>query len=251
MASSVTIAGLGLIGGSIGMALRRRQWLVRYVDPYVDEARARSAGAADEKVDDVGGDLVVIATPVDVAMRMKPSAKLVTTTCSVMMPFKQYIAGHPFAGSEKNGLENARADLFEGRPWFVSRDDATVRAMIEATGARQFVVDPKEHDEAMAFTSHLPQVISTALASLIEQKRIDPMFVGSGIRTLLRLAASSYDVWGSVLDANARNIGEAERQLLRVMNRMTREDFDRARRFIEGERASRPHESRVPRDSKK
>jgi prephenate dehydrogenase len=104
--------------------------------------------------------------------------------------------------------------------------------MIETIGARQIVVDPKEHDEAMAFTSHLPQVISTALASLIEQKRIDPMFVGGGIRTLLRLAGSSYEVWGSVLDANARNIGEAERELLRVMNSMTGADFDRARRFM-------------------
>jgi prephenate dehydrogenase len=148
------------------------------------------------------------------------------------MPFKHYVAGHPFAGSDKSGLENAQADLFAGKPWFVSRDEPAVRAMIETTGARQIVVDPKEHDEAMAFTSHLPQVISTALASLIEQKRIDPMFVGGGIRTLLRLAGSSYEVWGSVLDANARNIGEAERELLRVMNSMTGADFDRARRFM-------------------
>jgi prephenate dehydrogenase len=232
MASSVTIAGLGLIGGSIGMALRRSEWHVRYLDPYVDAARARSAGAADERVEDAGGDLLVIATPVDVATRMKPNAKIITTTCSVMMPFKHYVAGHPFAGSDKSGLENAQADLFAGKPWFVSRDEPAIRAMIETIGARQIVVDPKEHDEAMAFTSHLPQVISTALASLIEQKRIDPMFVGSGIRTLLRLAGSSYEVWGSVLDANARNIGEAERELLRVMNSMTGADFDRARRFM-------------------
>jgi prephenate dehydrogenase len=221
-----------LIGGSIGMALRRRGWHVRYLDPYVDVERAREADAADEKVEEAAGDLFVIATPIDVAIQMKPNARIVTTTGSVMRPFQNYVAGHPFAGSEKNGLDNARADLFGGRPWFVSRDEASVRAMIEAAGARQVIVDPSEHDQAMAFTSHLPQVLSTALASLIEQKRIDPMFVGSGIRTLLRLAGSSYDVWGSVLDANARNIGEAERELLRVMNSMTRADFDRARRFM-------------------
>ncbi len=216
------------------MALRREGWHVCFSDPHVDLERATSSGAADEKVDGASGDLVVIATPVDIAECLEVKARLATTTCSVMMPFGRpdFVAGHPFAGSEKNGLDNARADLFAGRPWVVDRDVPEVRELVEATGARQVVVDPAEHDRAMAFTSHLPQVISTALASLIEQKRIDPMFIGSGIRTLLRLAASSYEVWGSVLDANARNIGEAERELLRVMNAMTSEDFNRARRFM-------------------
>lgn len=216
------------------MALRRRGWYVCFSDPHVDLEHARSSGAADEKVDGAAGDLVVIATPVDIAECLEVNAKLATTTCSVMMPFDRpgFVAGHPFAGSEKNGLDAARADLFEGRAWFVSRDVPEVRELIEATGARQAVVAPAEHDRAMAFTSHLPQVISTALASLIEQKRIDPVFMGSGLRTILRLAASSYEVWGSVLDANARNIGEAERELLRVMNAMTSKDFDRAREFM-------------------
>ncbi len=216
------------------MALRRRAWHVSYTDPHVVEEVAKRREAADERLDEPRGDLVIVATPVDVAMRLHVQAKIATTTCSVMEPFRKpdYVAGHPFAGSEKNGLDYARADLFEGHPWFVNRDEPAVREVIEAVGARQLVVDCAEHDRAMAFTSHLPQIISTALASLIEQKRIDPVFIGSGIRTLLRLAASSYEVWGSVLDANARNIGEAERELLRVMNSMTGADFDRARRFM-------------------
>jgi prephenate dehydrogenase len=232
MANTVTIAGLGLIGGSIGMALRSQGWFVRYVDPNVDLEQARAAMAADERIEEAEGDLIVIATPVDIALSLKPKGNVVTTTCSVMVPFRHYVAGHPFAGSEKNGLENGRADLFGDRPWFVDRDHDDVRTMIEAIGARQVVVNPKQHDEAMALTSHLPQVISTALASLVEQKRIDPMFIGTGLKTLLRLAASTYEVWGSVLDANARNIGEAERELMRVINSMTRDDFDRARRFM-------------------
>jgi len=156
----------------------------------------------------------------------------VTTTCSVMSPFTNYVAGHPFAGSEKNGLAHARPDLFEGHPWFVAREDDDVRAIIEACGARPVVADPAEHDAAMALTSHLPQVLSTALASLVAQKRVDPIFIGAGLKTFLRLALSSYEVWGSVLDANARNIGEAEKDLLRVINSMTGADFDRARRFM-------------------
>lgn len=216
------------------MALRRRGWHVSYTDPHVVEEAAKQREAADERLDQPKGDLVIVATPVDIAMRLPVQAKIATTTCSVMEPFRKpgYVAGHPFAGSEKNGLDYARADLFEGHSWFVNRDEPAVREVIEAVGARQLVVDCAEHDRAMAFTSHLPQIISTALASLIEQKRIDPVFIGSGIRTLLRLAASTYEVWGSVLDANARNIGEAERELLRVMNSMTGADFDRARRFM-------------------
>ena len=233
MAKTVTIAGLGLIGGSIGAALRRATWFVRYVDPNVDLEHARAAGAADERIEHAEGDIIIIATPVDVALKLTPKGRLVTTTCSVMAPFADYVAGHPFAGSEQNGLGASRRDLFDGRPWFVDRDDEEVRTIIEATGARQVVVDPAEHDAAMALTSHLPQVLSTALASLVEQKRIDPIFIGSGLRTFLRLASSNYDVWGSVLDANARNIGQAERELMRVINSMTRADFDRARRFME------------------
>ena len=233
------------------MALRKRGWYVSFSDPHVDPEQARSRGAADEKVDEAKGDVAVICTPVDVALHLDVKARLTTTTCSVMKLFHKphWVAGHPFAGSEKNGIENARGDLFEGRPWFVERDDPAVREIVEATGAKQTVVDPAEHDRAVAFTSHLPQVISTAMASLIEQKRIDPMFIGTGLRTILRLAASSYEVWGSVLDANARNIGEAERELLRVMNAMTGEDFNRARRFmakyVDGERPSRPQSTGV------
>ena len=233
MAKTVTIAGLGLIGGSIGAALRRQKWFVRYIDPNVDLEHARASGAADERTEDVEGDIVIIATPVDVAMQLTPNGRLVTTTCSVMAPFARYVAGHPFAGSEQSGLGAARGDLFAGRPWFVDRDDEEVRTIIEATGAHPVVVDPAEHDAAMALTSHLPQVLSTALASLVEQKRIDPVFIGSGLRTFLRLASSTYDVWGSVFDANARNIGQAERELMRVINSMTRADFDRARKFMQ------------------
>lgn len=232
MPTRVTIAGLGLIGGSIGIALRRAGWHVRYADPHVDVADAQRAGAADERIDDAEGDVVVIATPVDVALKLKPKARVVTTTCSVMAPFTNYVAGHPFAGSEKSGLASARADLFDGRSWFVAREDPDVRAIIEACRAKPVICDPAKHDAAMALTSHLPQVLSTALASLLEQKHIDPVFIGTGIKTLLRLASSSYEVWASVLDANARNIAEAERDLLRVINSMTSADFDRARRFM-------------------
>lgn len=241
MPRKVTIAGLGLIGGSIGMALRRHGWEVRYLDPAVPEEKARAAGAADEKTSQIDEDAVlVIATPVDAALPLvNAPARLVTSTCSVMEPLRhhavnrgRFVAGHPFAGSEKSGLDAATAGLFEGKTWFVERDDTELRELVEAAGARQVVIDPAEHDTAMALTSHLPQLISTALASLIEQKGLDPAFAGSGLRTLLRLAGSAYEVWQPVLDANREHIARALDDLTRVAAQLDERDFDRARAFM-------------------
>lgn len=226
----VVIAGLGLIGGSLGMALKRRGWDVSFVDPAVSLEEAQRVGAAGEKLERVDGELIVIATPVDVALRMDVRGDVVTTTCSVMAPFPMFIAGHPFAGSERSGLAAARADLFQGKPWFIDRDEERVRVMIEAAGAQQIVVNADEHDRALALTSHLPQVISTALASLIVEKKIDPMFMGTGLKTLLRLAGSSHEVWGPVLDANQKNVQDLAGELLAVIRNLSAADFERARR---------------------
>ncbi len=226
------------------MALKRRGWHVAYVDPHVPLDAALSSIAADERHDEVSGDFVVIATPLDVAMKLASSsnAALLTTTCSVMKPFhkSRAVAGHPLAGSEKNGLAAARHDLFEGKTWFVDRDDRRVREMIEATGASQMIVDPDEHDDAVALTSHLPQAVSTALASLIEQKKIDPSFFGSGLRTLLRLAGSSHDVWGPVLVENWDAIERARDELIEILENLTREDFENAQRLMKAMSAEPP-----------
>jgi prephenate dehydrogenase len=220
----VVIAGLGLIGGSIGKRLVERGWRVGFDDPHVRLEDALAARAAHEAATEA--DLLVIAAPVDIAMAMPKRARVVTTVCSVMLPFVDVVAGHPFAGSEKRGLAAADANLFEGRPWFVSRDDADVRRLVEACGATQVVIDPAKHDEMMALTSHLPQVIATALGSLLAE--IDPMFIGTGAQSMLRLAASSYDVWRPVLEANEGNVQRAVDALCARMRELNREDFEKA-----------------------
>jgi prephenate dehydrogenase len=237
MRESVCIVGLGLIGGSLGMALRRRGWQVSYVDPAVTPDAARAAGAADARLDEIHGTFVVLATPVDVAMRQlsefEHQDRLLTSVCSVMLPLcsaakgLRFVAGHPFAGSEKSGLAAASPSLFEGRPWFVERNEPLVDAMIAAAGANAVVVDAAEHDRVLALTSHLPQVVSTALASLLHE--VDPRFVGTGARSLLRLAGSSFEVWRPVLESNAGEVDAAVLQLAERMRSLSKEDFDRAR----------------------
>lgn len=249
MAFHVVIAGLGLIGGSLGKALRWAGWTVSFADPHVSMKEARAAGAADWKIDQLEGDLIVLATPLDVAIRLlgelRDSKALITSTCSAMEPLRaaakglRFVAGHPFAGSEKSGLKAGSAGLFLRRSWFVERDEPEVRAMISAAGARQVVITAKEHDRNMAFGSHLPQVLSTALASILTD--IDPAFIGTGARSVLRLAASPYDTWQPVLEHNRANIRRAVDELSRKMRDLDSADFERANDFIRasGERPER------------
>jgi prephenate dehydrogenase len=237
MPGRALIVGLGLIGGAAGLALRSRGWHVAYVDPYVDDP----GQAADERLFEIEGehDVVVIATPVDVAVALvgreaarsrgrevgreaersrgrenqprdpATSRPIITSLCSVMLPLRNvgsanFVAGHPLAGSEKRGLAAARPDLFEGKRWFVDRDDDVVDAVIRDCGAVKVLVDAAEHDAAMALTSHLPQLLSTALAAAMADEHLG--FAGGGLETFLRLAGSDASVWAPILAANRDNI---------------------------------------------
>jgi prephenate dehydrogenase len=253
------IAGLGLIGGSIGIALRRAGWRVSFEDPNVSLADAREAGAADDG-EGGGADVVILATPVDVAVGHVRQAEarrhsgqlpsvgqasacpLVTSVCSVMAPLRaaadahhiSFVAGHPLAGSEKRGLSAARGDLFAGRPWFVDRDEQLVADIIDACGARAERVTAEEHDRAVALTSHLPQLLSTALASLLDGRELE-RFAGTGLKTFLRLAESDASVWMPVLAANGENIAADVEELMRAVRAIVDGDagaFERARHFV-------------------
>jgi prephenate dehydrogenase len=231
------IAGLGLIGGSIGIALRRRRWHVTYVDPEVSLADATRAGAADERADSFEGnfDLTVLATPVDAAVDAVSRCRTLTTSvCSVMAPLRSaagsqsvtFVAGHPLAGSQEHGLAAARGDLFEGASWFIDREEAVVQELIATCGARAELVDAGEHDRAMALTSHLPQILSTALAAYLHDQNIDPRFAGSGLRTFLRLAGSSASVWSPIIAANRANIAKHAEAVAALVRKMIEQGDD-------------------------
>jgi prephenate dehydrogenase len=238
------VVGLGLIGGSIGIALRARGWRIAFLDPKITLDAARAAKAADEKVDALGAaDLTVLATPVDVAVDLLSTQHsalgTLTSACSVMEPLrkvggKNFVAGHPLAGSQKRGLASARGDLFLQRVWFVDRDDAIVQRMIADCGARMEIVTAGEHDAAIALTSHLPQVLSTALAAHLEQNGIEERFIGEGLRTFLRLAGSDATVWMPVVNANSARIAPHAEAVAKIAKEILAGDtaaFERAQRF--------------------
>jgi len=240
------IAGLGLLGGSIGIALRRRGWRVAYLDPHVALASARGRAAADERVEMISEtDLVILATPVDAALdllRTMPPIRA-TSVCSVLQPLRAladgrslpFVAGHPLAGSHERGLAAARADLFEGKRWFIDAEDVVVHDLIRDCGAIPDRIDPAEHDRVMALTSHLPQVLSTALAALAAGEEDVERFAGGGLRTFLRLAGSDASIWAPVLAANRDNIRAHFGRLVEIARAIIEEEpgeaFERAQRL--------------------
>lgn len=241
------VVGLGLIGGSAGMALRQRGWRVAYLDPHVSLDDALRLGAADIRVEHAHhgphADVIVLATPVDAAIsivRTLETSAVVTSTCSVMRALRAaargtFVAGHPMAGSQESGLAAARADLFAGKPWFVDAEHELVDAVVRDCGAVLERVDAHEHDAAVALTSHLPQVLSTALAAYLDQHDDVMRFAGSGLRTFLRLAGSDASVWSPVLEANRDQLApHAERiaELARaIVDGSAPDAFERAQRF--------------------
>ena len=249
------IVGLGLIGGSIARAVSRRGWDVFFIDPSVS---AEEASKADERwirlesLDAIprSVDVTVIATPVDTALRIlrqiPEESGFVTTVCSVMAPMQRraaerklrFAASHPFAGSERRGLAASREDLFEGKIWFVDsgRADHRLNALVSATGAVAQPIEPEEHDALLAATSHMPQILSTALGSLLETENLaHPALRGSGLETFLRLASSSGDVWRPVLESNRENIRDQWLRFSKIVERiidgLDTNDFTKAQRL--------------------
>jgi prephenate dehydrogenase len=230
MPGHALIVGLGLIGGSVALALRERGWTVRYLDPRVETGRFERVEAIDAE------SLVILATPVDAAvsiLRELPTRSgAVTSVCSVMQPLRaaaggRFIAGHPLAGSHESGFAAARADLFAGKRWFADRDDPNVAEVVRDCGAVMEVVEAEEHDRAVALTSHLPQVLSTALAAHLASHEELLRFGGSGLETFLRLAGSDADVWKPVLEANRAHIAAHADEVQRIVREMLSSDPER------------------------
>ena len=235
------VAGLGLIGGAVGMALRRAGWRVTYLDPNVSLEEAQRAGAADGPADE-SHDIAVIATPVDVALGLigpiRPIGPIVTSVCSVMAPLREithenFVAGHPMAGWHEGGLANAHHVQLAGARWFLDAEHPLVEELVRDCGAVAVHVDAREHDAAMALVSHLPQVLSTALFAYLSDRGVEA-FAGGGLRSF-RLAASDGGMWHSVLQANRENLvphAEAIAELVRdIIEGRDAGAFERARRL--------------------
>lgn len=245
---TVTIVGVGLIGGSLGLALARKRQDLRIIGWGRREStlgRACELGAITGYSLDLNAavresDLVVLCTPVDIlphqAVQVLQHCRrdaVVTDVGSVKASIvtaveqslpadraARFVGGHPLAGSELTGVEHARADLFEGKRCILTPGSVTSPAALDTAyeiwrtvGADVVLMRPDTHDRLLAATSHLPHVVATALVNALPSEAIP--FVASGFLDTTRIAASSADVWIPILLHNREHILNEVRELNR------------------------------------
>lgn len=240
----VAIVGYGLIGGSIGLALRERAPQVTVVPIDATE----SLSAAD------GAELIVLAAPIlqnirilETLDRAVTGSTLVTDTGSTkattvaaaerLPPRLRFIGGHPVAGGTGTGLEAARSDLFDNARWILTpsattqTDDlSTLRAFIESLGATVHVMGAAEHDRVLAYTSHLPQLAASAVMHVVGQAvgQTGLQFAGSGLRDTTRLAASPAPLWRDIVSSNRENANHALDDLIDTLKELRQPRSDHA-----------------------
>ncbi|MGH9540118.1 MAG: prephenate dehydrogenase [Terriglobales bacterium] len=281
----ITIIGTGLIGGSFGLALKKRGFSGRIVgcDRAAVLKLARAKGAIDvAHADPVaavrGSQVVLLASPVGAIVeaigRLGPALSPKTlltdvgsTKAEVVARAKatfgkdvkrRFLPGHPMAGKEQSGVEASDPDLFQGAVWFVTPTagqkvfegvSGEFLEWVEKTGAGIASMDADAHDQLCAWISHLPQFISTALAAtLVDEYGEDAPLLETGgraLREMTRIAGSPYSMWRDVALTNKKHIRHA---LLKLEQRLAhiRENLDTRELAVEFEHAHRLRKSSSP-----
>ena len=235
---NVAIVGVGLIGASFGLALRKAGFTgvitgvssSRSIEAAVKRG-AIDAGAPLEQAT-AEADLIFLSQPISGILEtlkhldplVKPHALItdagstktaICETAAAHLHRGTFVGGHPMAGKEQRGAEAADADLFRGRPWILTSAGGSAaatefRSWLEKIGAQIRVLDASTHDRLVAWSSHLPQLASTALAAAIQNHQPDATLVaGPGLADMTRLALSSYDLWRDILETNQTEVAAA------------------------------------------
>jgi prephenate dehydrogenase len=258
----LAVVGLGLLGGSVAKAARERglaREVVAVGRRLESLAAARSERIVDHTTTDLsdglaGADFVLLATPVATAEGLLPkvwqaaadgavitdvgSTKVPIVGCATALAAQRrlaFVGSHPMAGSELSGYGAARADLFDGALVIVTPTERTdpqalkrVTEFWEALGSRVGVMDPDEHDRAVAVVSHLPHLVAYALVEAVA--RLNPAFFGvaaRGFKDATRIAASDARVWREIFQSNRpalREALEAFRASLEELEKLVAED---------------------------
>jgi prephenate dehydrogenase len=253
----LTLAGVGLIGGSLALAARAAGLVGEVVGIGRTEANlrvARERGIVDRIATDpaaavAGADLVVLAVPVGacagLAEAFRPHAApgaVLTDVGSVKRGLVAalearwsdpglVVGGHPIAGSEAAGAAAARAELFHGRLCVLTPTARTrpavlarVRALWEGVGARVEEMDARTHDELLARVSHLPHLVAYALVDALAGARVDGRsvlaYAGGGLRDTTRIAGSLAELWGDIALANAGPLRAALTEFRAALDRL-------------------------------
>jgi len=238
----IAVVGSGLIGGSLIKSLRRRvpeckligvdsRDILAAAQEYLDEAYAPEKLAAAVR----DADLIFLATPSNTILQQLPEVAQsirrgavvtdVGSTKSLIVAEAQkhfmgerfFIGGHPLAGREKGGWENARADLFEHAAYvltpqsnFPAHLSEALTQLLQTLGARVIELEPEAHDRLVADISHLPQLLAVALMNFIARDNASPelalQLAAGGFRDMTRLAASPFAIWQDIFAGNRANV---------------------------------------------
>jgi len=263
----VSIIGVGLIGGSFGLAIRKKRLVQKVIGigRHIHKLKeAKRLGAIDTYTTDFvqgvrDSDMVMIATPVSkiplIVKKILPHLKkgcVITDVASTKewvvrkvreivtkdsargkTPDVSFIGGHPMAGSEKEGVSNARADIFSGTTCILTPVSGNGRKALKALaeiwsaiGAKILLLKPKEHDYLVAYTSHLPHVLATSLINLIarlhkQEPRVSRLLAGS-ISDMTRIAASSPFIWTDICVSNSQAISESIDAIVKHLEKFKR-----------------------------
>jgi prephenate dehydrogenase len=261
----VTIAGVGLIGGSFALALRKAGFEGRIIG--VSSARTIEAALARGVIHEAlpldqaaaQSDVVFLSQPIaqiletlgTVDRHVRPGT-LITDAGSTKAEIVErasrtihrgrFAGGHPMAGKEARGVEAADADLFRGRPYVLTSPDPELERWIQKIGARLVVLDAVEHDRLVALVSHLPQMLSTALAAAFANDPAAMRIAGPAAVDMTRLAMSPYDIWHDIFSTNAGEIDAALANFIARLQQMRanlRSDTGMAREFDKAADAAR------------
>lgn len=248
------IAGTGLIGGSLGLALRERGLVERVIgydsEPSMLE-EALKLGAVDRAAGDLRSlagecDLIFIAVPVrsisEVLEDMAPGLRPGTTLSDVGSVKEQvvlaagealprgchFIGGHPLAGSEQRGVDFADPHLFEDAYYVLTPTTevdteaySRLHALLTSIGARVLAMDPRQHDRAVSVISHLPHIMAMGLMSLALERAAEyPLLrlAAGGFRDMTRIASSSPSIWLDILMENGEAVGESLRECMSILH---------------------------------
>jgi prephenate dehydrogenase len=232
MSRTLGIVGVGLIGGSVGLAAKGSGWDVVGVDrpDVLEEAVHHGAIHRASTLKEVrGADLVVLAAPISrvrgLIGDLAPTDALITDVASAKGAIVheaeerrlRFVGGHPMAGSQLSGVASARANLFEGARYFLTPTGRTapddyreVSGFVRGLGAVPTAVDPGKHDLLMAALSHLPHLMAAALLKVASDISPEALsFAGPSFRDLTRVGASNPELWSDILAENAPALGEA------------------------------------------
>jgi prephenate dehydrogenase len=265
----IAIIGVGLIGGSVGLAARQR--LGAFVRGYDSSPEATAVaidrGALDATADSVAAaaedaEAVFVAVPVSVlndavqaALSGAPEDCLVTDVGSTKRAIvaahedPRFVGGHPLAGAETAGIEHARADLFDGATWYLTPTPTTsgilyerLHRLLRGLGARPAAIDPGTHDTILATVSHLPHVLANVLVSQAAQalaagaERLPA--TGPSFRDATRVAGAPSTIWTDIYmsnrDALAAEIDRTIERLAEVRDALEHGDADRVTSWNEG-----------------